>query len=246
MPAENDFLAKLKKKIAESGQSKKGIWYVKEGQKKRVRFLTQLTKGKEIVWHSKWVGQKSEVDTPCLAQYGKDCPFCGVDGVSERERFAWTVYDYEEKQRQIFLFYANRNSPVMHLAPFYEQWGTITDRDLVIQRTGKGVDTVYTIIPNGPSDFLPKGVKRFTTDELLELVWKAFGQGSLDDYSDEGEEEEEEEEYEDEDIEEGEEGDTDDEDYEDDDEEEEELPRKPVKAKAKVPAKPARKATGRR
>lgn len=234
------FLAKLRRQIAASGQSKKGFWFVKEGTKRRVRFLrgSDLEDGITIPWHSKWEGQNSVVDCPCLTPYGKDCPFCGQEEVKLRERFAWSVYDYEQKQVQIFLFYANRNSPITHLAASYEEWGTITDRDLTVARNGTGTDTTYSIIAGTPSKFRFEA-KPLSERKVLELTWKAYGQGSLDDYPDEGEELEDEE-----DIDESEEEEEleDDEDFEESEEEEEELPRKPVKAKAKSVAAPVRKA----
>lgn len=249
MPKTTSFLDKLRKQIAESGQSKKGFWFVKDANKRRIRFIrgSDLEQAVTIIWHSKWVGQQAEVDSPCLKQYDKDCPFCGVEGVNTREKHCWTVYDYEAGERQIFMYPANRNSPVAHLAANYEEWNTLCDRDIVVKRTGKGTDTVYSIIGNAPSKFRVEGIKALSEAKILELVWKAFGQGSLDDYEDldeSADDDEEEEEY-DEEEEETEEETEDDEEY--DDEEETELP---VKAKKKTVAKkvaePAKKTAGRR
>lgn len=249
------FLERLKQQIAQSGQSKKGFWFVKAGQKRRIRFIkggkdqpgTDLETGITIPWHSKWEGNRSTVDTPCLEAYGKGCPFCGVEDVRLRDRFAWSIYDYETKERQVFLFFANRNSPIPHLASCYEEYGTIVDRDMVIQKTGEGTDGVFTILPGTPSKFRIEGIKPFSKKQILEMVWKAYGQGKLEDYDEEDEDEYDVDEYDDEDDEDDEDEDSDDE-YEDDDEDEEELPRKPVKkpvAKAKsVPAK--KKVVGRR
>lgn len=245
MAKPGSFLTKLKKQIAAAGQSKKGFWYVKEGSKRRLRFLrgSDLEQGVTIPWHSKWEGQRNVVDSPCLSLYGKQCPFCDMadDGVKLRERFGWSVYDYEQKEVQVFLFFANRNSPITHLATCYEEWGTIIDRDLTIARNGQGTDTTYTVMSGNPSKF------RFEANairerKMLDMVWKAFGQGSLDDYPDEGEEEEEEEEYDEEEEEQ-----EDDEEYEDDEDtdedDEEELPRKSAKTKRKVVTAPVKKKT---
>lgn len=255
MAKPDSFLAKLKKQIAASGQSKKGFWYVKEGQKRRIRFIkggpkdkgTDLEKGITIPWHSKWEGSRAVVDSPCLSQYGKDCPFCGVEDVKLRERFAWTIYDYESKEAQIFLFYANRNSPITHLAASYDEWGTVCDRDLTIARNGTGTDTTYTIIAGTPSKFR-FAVNPFSVAKILDMTWKAFGTGKLDEYPDEGSEDSDEEDYEEEDETEddSDEEEEAEEDYEDDDDEEEEveLPRK--RAVKAVPAKkPIKKVRGR-
>ena len=241
------FLARLRKQIEQSGKSKKGFWFVKEGQKRRIRFApgSDLEQGIVIPWHAKWVGNRSEVDSPCLSLYGKDCPFCDQEGVSTRERYAWTIYDYESGERQVFMFGANRSTPVPHLAANYEEWTTLLTRDVVVKRTGKGTDTVYSVIGNSESKFRVAGVKAFSEAQILKMVWEAFGQGSLDNYPDEGADDEE---YEDSDEElddetEDDDEDTDDDDYEDDDEEEE-LPAKKSKSKATLPK--FKKAAGRR
>lgn len=250
-PKENSFLKRLKEQVAQSGQSKSGFWFVKSGQKRRLRFIKgqDLVDGITIPWHSKWEGNRSTIDCPCLESYGKGCPFCGVDDVRLRDRFAWTIYDYESKKRQIFLFYANRNSPIPHLASCYEEYGTLCDRDLVVQKTGEGTDGVFTILPGTPSRFRVEGIRPYSQAKTLEMVWKAYGQGDLDDYSEEEETEEEDEDIDDE-IDDEEEEDYEEEDYEDE-EEDEELPRKPVKKKvapaplARKPAKPLKKMRGR-
>lgn len=256
MAKQGSFIQKLKQQIAQSGQSKKGFWFVKEGSKRRIRFLkgtpkdvgTDLEKGVTIPWHSKWEGQKNVVDSPCLSLYGKQCPFCDMEEVKVRERFAWSIYDYEAKEVQIFLFYANRNSPITHLATCYEEWGTIVDRDLTIARNGSGTDTTYTVMPGSPSKFR-FDASPFRERKILDMVWKAFGQGDLEDYPDEGEDDTEEEDYEEEEeeLEEEEDYEEEEEDYEDDDEEEE-LPRRSVKkvAKKATPVVAKKKVAGKR
>jgi hypothetical protein len=223
-------ISKLKKNIAESGRSKKGFWYVKADDKRRVRFVkgSNLEQAYTIPWHSKWEGQRNIVDSPCLRVYGKDCPYCDQEEVKTVEKFAWTVYDYLAKEKQILLAAANRASPVPHLVANWEEWGTITDRDITIKRTGAGKDTTYTVIGDGPKKFMVEGIKPYSEDKILDMVWKAFGTGELDQYSDADEsesEEEEEDEYEEE------------EDETDDEEEEEELP---PKRKSKPTTKPKR------
>jgi hypothetical protein len=227
MAKAGSFLQRLRQQIAASGQSKKGIWFVKPNQKRRIRFLKNqdLEQGITIPWHSKWEGNRSVVDSPCLEAYGKGCPFCGVEDVRIRDRFAWTIYDYEQKQRQIFLFYANRNSPIPHLASVYEEYNTLTDRDLVIQKTGEGTDGVFTVLPGSPSKFRVEGIRPWSVAKILDMVWKAFGQGDLEDYNEESEDEESDDDEYDEESDDDENDDSDD----DDSEEDEELPRKPVR-----------------
>lgn len=243
--------AKVKASIARSSQGQKGVFYVKDGEKKKIRFLQDFEEGVQIIWHSKWVGDKAELDTPCLQFWGKECPFCGADEVKTSEKYAWQVYDYQAKEVRVFCYKANNFSPVPQLAETAQTFNTLLNRDLQVSRMGSSSKTSYSVIALDPTRFRMDGVRVLSEKKFLALLAAAFVTGDLDDYPDAEEDDDaEEEEEEDEELEDDEEVDEDDdseddeddddsdneEEYEDDDEEEEEEPpkRKPVKTVKKA------------
>lgn len=243
--------AKIKQSIARSSQGRKGVFYVKDGEKKKIRFLQDFEEGRQIIWHSKWVGDKAELDTPCLRFWGKECPFCGADEVRTGEQYAWQVYDYQAKELRIFCYKANNYSPIPQLAEIAQTFNTLLNRDLQVSRMGTGSKTSYSVITLDPTRFRITDVKALSEKKFLALLAAAFVTGDLDDYpdaeeDDEPEEEDEEledddEEYDDDEEEET-DDDSDDDDEEEEEEEEEERPRrKPVKAAAKATAKKVRR-----
>jgi hypothetical protein len=241
-------LDQIRKAIAASGQARKGIFYVKADERRKVRFLTDFDEGVKIPWHTKWDGNKAEVDTPCLKLWNKECPFCGAPEVRMVDRFLWQVYNYETKSVELFIYAANKSSPLVHLASAAESYDTLLNRDLQIKRNGGGTNTTYTVMPDDPKKFR-LDEKPMSQKKVLAILAAAHVTGSLDDYPDADEEEEEYEEdeelEEDEDIEDDE--DEEEEDYDDEEEEddEEEPPRRKAVAKKKT-AKVAIKKKARR
>ena len=193
-------LAQIKRDIETSNNARKGNFYIKKDQRRRVRFLSDFEDKEHMLsldWHSKWEGNRAEVDIPCLKAWAKDCPFCGESEIRTRTKYVWQVWDYESKSRQIFCYFANRNSPVPHLASLYESYGTLLEQDFTIHKQGEGTNTTFTIATGKPTEF--RGNPRVMNQaKLLASVWEAFGTGSLDDYSDANDiEEEDTDEYED-------------------------------------------------
>lgn len=238
-------LSDIKKAVETSGKARKGMWFVKEGNRRRVRFLQDFEKATTIPWHQLFKDGTYQVNTPCLELYGKVCPFCENSDLKNAPMYAWTVWDYEAKERQVFMFKVSRASPIPHLVEVYETKGTLLGRDLLVAKKGQKQDTVYIVSTEDPSKS-EISAKPFKHDELIKLIWDANGTGSLKkDYEDADEEEEDEEE---EDIEEEDEEELDEEEESEDDDEEEEEEPEPVrkKAKPKTKAKPVVKAKKRR
>ena len=133
----------------------------------------EFDEGMKIVWHNSYEGG---VDTPCLEYYNMDCPHCAVtkeDGMRTREYYAWTVYDYD-KQKQRILMYAvsDAYTPIMAILAIYDEFGTVLDRDLIIKRTGKKLNTNYTVI-NGDKSRSPRG-KVWTQEQIFAKIKKAY------------------------------------------------------------------------
>jgi len=218
-------LDQIKERIANAGKSRKHIFFVKDGQKRRVRFLTDMENGLKVTFHDKY----GEVNTPCLKQYGKACEFCGVEGLRTRDQFAWCIYDYEAKEVRILMHAPNAFSPIPQLIEYYETHGTLLDRDYTISRRGSGTDTSYAVIAGDKGKFRLQA-KPFSQKKMWALIWDANGPGSLEDFEEDTGEEEEDEDFEDEE----EEGlDEEDSEEEEEDEEEEELPRRRQKVTAR-------------
>jgi hypothetical protein len=86
----------------------------------------------------------------------------------------------------------------------FEEFGTLTDRDYIVKRRGKGFDTSYTLIPGSERPF--KGAKKFKAldeDEVFEKlkerylskmkdILKKIKNGTFDDEEEDLEEDEEE------------------------------------------------------
>lgn len=245
-------MARVKQQIAKSGNARKGTFYVPKDGKARMRFLEDWEEGREIPWHRKWNTKSNayDVDTPCLAVFGKECPFCGSSEVRTQVRYVWQVWNYENGgERQVFCYAANQFSPLPGVIAQQEARGTITAYDFVITRNGEGRNTSYGVATLPDKSFRAE-VRLLSDAKLMKLIWDAFGTGSLDDYPDAGEdsaddeedeESEDEEEEDDEDTDDDEDDSDEDEESDDDEEEEEERPRRRAAVKAKKPANTKRR-----
>lgn len=251
-------MKRMKQQIAKSGNARKGTFFVPKDGKARIRFLEDFETGREIPWHRKYNAKQNtyDVDTPCLAVYGKDCPFCGSNEVRTQIRYAWQIWNYSgngnDGERQVFVFAANQFSPLPGVIAQQEARGTITEYDFVITKSGEGRTTSYGVATL-PDKRFRVDVRLLSEAKLMQLIWEAFGTGALDDYpdADEADENDEDEDQEDEEDDEDTEDDDDDEDESeddededsDDDEEEEETPRSRKRAPVakKKPAKSRRR-----
>jgi hypothetical protein len=145
-------LDKIKKEIKRSSSSFNLEFYLKDGDKAKVRFLKDFEDAIGLKWHDKY---KAKIDTPCLEYYGKECKFCNgeIDDLRTRENFIWPIYNYEEEMVQFFRFAANSFTPVPQLMTMYESYGTLLNRDFEISRSGTSFDISYQVVPLDKSDF---------------------------------------------------------------------------------------------
>ena len=218
----------MKERINRSGSKKSLIFYLKKDGKCRVRFLQDMEEGIKVQYHDKF----GEFSHPCLSYYGKKCPNCKNAEAKHVDNFVWSIWNYETKRVELFMFKASKASPIPSLISMFENYGTICDRDYVIQRNGEGFDTNYSVIPMDKKKF--KGEEEaFSKKKVLKMLLEAASLGNDEDVDDEEEEEDEDEEevkpkkkaskkskYEEED---------DDEDFDEEDDEEEEKPKKKAK-----------------
>jgi len=144
-----------------------------DGAKGKIRFLREFEDGIKIIWHNSFT---DGVDTICLDYYGLDCPHCDKtkeDGYRTRDLYVWTVWNYDLKKQQIFMYaVSSAYTPVMGVLAIYDEFGSVLDRDLIIKRTGKELNTNYTVL-NGDTGRTPKCTP-WTDEEIFERIKKAY------------------------------------------------------------------------
>lgn len=140
------------------------------GAKVRLRFLQNFEDCTQIVFHDKWNG----FNHPCLEQYGKDCPNCNNPEARTNTLYCWNVYNYESKQVELFLYKANKATPIFSLMSLYEVIGDITRQDIVVQRNGLGTGTTYQCTAVPKTSKFDKNVKLFSEKKILALCLEAF------------------------------------------------------------------------
>lgn len=161
----------MKQEIAKSGGSKKKIIFVKDGGKRRIRFLVDFEKGMSVAFHDSFV---KSINCICEKELGKKkCKFCGNDDLRTRQQYIWPVYDYDSNETKLLVYAVNNCTPIPSLISMYENYGTITDRDYVIERKGSGQNTTYSVVPMDKAKFRSK-VKVPSKDAILKLLEKAF------------------------------------------------------------------------
>ena len=174
---------KIKQDVKKSGQNKGKFIYFREGTKQRVRFLTDMDDGLEVIFHDSF---EQGINVPCQELFGKNCPYCDDDSLRTRSQYIWSVYNYETKEVQLFMFPVNNCSPIPALMAMYENYGTITDRDYVISVSGKQTNKTYSVVPMDKVKFRNEKAKAYAEKAVLKMLDKAF---PCDDSDDEEEDE---------------------------------------------------------
>ena len=194
MSEKNSLMKSIKKDIsnAKSGGGFNNFFSLKgTGAKCRVRFLQDFEEGLEVTFHDKF----KVCQHPCLTYYGLDCPNCGNSDVRTSNNYIWQIYNYETKKVELFMFKANKSSPINALINIYEEFDSITDKDLIIIRNGEGTDTTYNVLPGREAPF-KKETKKFTKKQIFDLLKKVYNTVGVDetieDYDDGSSDDEEE------------------------------------------------------
>ena len=177
---------KIKTDVKKAGTNKSKFIYFREGVKQRVRFLVDMDDGMEIKFHDSF---ERNINVPCQELFGRDCPYCEDDGLRTRSQYAWSVYNYETKEVQVFMFPVNNCSPVPALMAMYENYGTITDRDFVISVSGRQQNKTYSVVPMDKVRFRNEKAKPLSEKTILKLLDKAYPCDDADDEDDDDEDE---------------------------------------------------------
>lgn len=181
-------LENIREDAKKSGQNKGKFLYVRDGSKVRIRFLQDMQDGFEVPFHDSF---ELGINVPCKEFFGKTCPYCGEEDIRTRNQYAWSVWDYEAKEVKIFMYAMNNCTPIASIASMYENYGTLLDRDYVIQRNGKGQSTTYSVIPMDKNKFRNEKAKPFSKSAFMKLLDKAFPDDKSEKFGKDSDDEEE-------------------------------------------------------
>lgn len=162
---------KIKADVKKGGQNKRKFTYFKEGQKQRIRFLQDMDEGMEIPFHDSY---ELGINVPCQELFGRECPYCDDENLRTRNQYVWSVYNYEAKEVQLFMYAVNNCTPIPALMAMYENYGTLTDRDYVISVTGKAQNKTYSVVPMDKVKFRNIKAKPYSNKAVLQMIDKAY------------------------------------------------------------------------
>ena len=162
---------KIKADVKKGGQNKRKFTYFKEGQKQRVRFLQDMDEGMEIPFHDSY---ELGINVPCQELFDRECPYCDDESLRTRNQYVWSVYNYEAKEVQLFMYAVNNCTPIPALMAMYENYGTLTDRDYVISVTGKAQNKTYSVVPMDKVKFRNTKAKPYSNKAVLQMIDKAY------------------------------------------------------------------------
>lgn len=162
---------KIKADVKKSGQNKGKFIYFREGTKQRVRFLTDMDDGIEVTFHDSF---EQGINVPCQELFGKSCPYCDDESLRTRSQYIWSVWNYETKEVQLFMFPVNNCSPIPALMAMYENYGTICDRDYVISVSGKQQNKTFSVVPMDKVKFRNEKAKAYAEKAVLKMLDKAW------------------------------------------------------------------------
>ena len=169
---------KIKEDTKRSGSNKGKFVYLRDGDKKRLRFLQDMDDGREVIFHDSF---SKGIKVPCQEMFGKECPYCGDEELRTRSQYAWSVYDYDDNEVKIFMQPVNNCSAIPSLVSMYENYGTLTDRDYIIERKGKQQNTTYSVVPMDRQKFRNSKAKPLSNKAFLDLLAKAFPEEDTED-----------------------------------------------------------------
>lgn len=177
---------KIKADVKKSGQNKGKFIYFREGVKQRIRFLTDMDDGMEVTFHDSF---EKSLNVPCQEHFGRTCPHCEDESLRTRSQYVWSVYNYDTKEVQLFMYPVNNCTPIPALMAMYENYGTITDRDYVISVSGKQQNKTFSVVPMDKVKFRNDKAKPFSEKAILKMLDNAFPCDSCNDEDDEDEDE---------------------------------------------------------
>lgn len=172
----------IKNQVKKSGTNKSKFLYFKSGTKVRVRFLDDMDDGHKVKFHDSYT---AGINVPCQEIFDRECPYCDDDELRTRDQYAWSVWDYDAKEVKVLMAPVNQCSPVPALVSMFEAYGTLTDRDYVITKSGQQQSTTFSVVPMDKAKFRNEKAKPLSESGFLKVLDKAFPCEEADDDEDE-------------------------------------------------------------
>ena len=164
-------LDQLKADVKKAGSNKSKFIYFREGEKRRIRFLNDMEDAVVITMHNNF---EEGINAPCRKHFGRDCPLCDREDMRTRDNYVWSVWDYDANEVKLFMFAVNRCSPIPALMAMYENFGTLCDRDYIINVQGRQLDKTYSVINMDKQKFRNTKAKPYTEKQILKMLDQAF------------------------------------------------------------------------
>lgn len=161
----------IKKQVQKSGSNKSKFLYFKSGTKVRVRFLDDMEEGHKVRFHDSFA---AGINVPCQEEFDRECPYCDDDDLRTRDQYAWSVWDYDAKEVKVLMAPVNQCSPVPALVSMFEAYGTLTDRDYIITKSGQQQSTTFSVVPMDKAKFRNEKAKPLSDSGFLKTLDKAF------------------------------------------------------------------------
>lgn len=174
-------LDSIKSDIRKSGNNKGKFIYFRDGEKKRVRFLSDMDDAFEVLMHDSY---EKGVNVPCQSIYGKDCSYCNDADLRHRNNYIWSVWDYDSNEVKLLMQAVSRCSPIPALVSMYENYGTLCDRDYVITSSGRMTSKTFSVVPLDKVKFRNQKAKPFTEKQIVSMLAKAFPADDVDEDDD--------------------------------------------------------------
>lgn len=164
-------LNKIKEDAKKAGSNKGKFFFVREGEKRRIRFLSDMDDGIEISFHDSF---EKGINQPCQVHFNRECEYCEQEGFRTRSQYAWSVWDYDAKEVKLLMFPINNCTPISAFVSFYENYGTLTDRDYVLSVSGKKQNKSFSVVPMDKAKFRNDKAKPLSQKTILQTIDKAY------------------------------------------------------------------------
>lgn len=165
-----------KRKKGGGGGGTSVIYKIKDGEAKRLVFLTELEDAERV----EFFGQYPRIwDTPNPEIWGEENIFENHKDIKKKVDYFFWVYDLDDqKVKAMPLRLPPGYSALPFLVKFNEKKGKITGYAFEISRTGNGTDTTYTTMCDGefelPNDVQVLVKKTCTHEKMIETIQSAY------------------------------------------------------------------------
>jgi hypothetical protein len=174
-----DDAASLKKALKKGGGTTQFFTRLKEDESVLVRFLT------EPYGADGWVSFKEHYfDGHMVVCTEPDCDACASPDKDERRQSKRWLANVILVDEDTVVGLAMPKTLTEAVNKAYEKYGTVTDRDFELSRSGSGLDTTYSA---WPEEKRPVKLSKYEPIDLFEMI-----QSQIDDSADDEEDDEEE------------------------------------------------------